>query len=159
MPDNNTIRYRFSFTDIATSNWEPTLAEPRRPVWRESELQVVSRTRASEIYRETIENGGGTYYSDGSPLEAAKGFLVATSQEPRGLVNDWDEAAFVGQVQRIAQRYASQLIGTWVFEGKIYIDTVRMYERKEYAMDYARAYRQRAIYDLVTKETIDVPRG
>jgi len=52
--------------------------------------------------------------------------------------------------------YQTECVGTWIHDGKIYFDVVRIYDDKEAALNIARINDEIAIYDLSTKESINL---
>jgi hypothetical protein len=120
-------------------------------------MPVMSVPIAEKIYDETIRNGGGTYTRDGIAAEN-KGFAVAVVTETYYKVALDDPDVAVEAIRGISSVYPNHYIGTWVHEGYIHIDPVKITENEGDAKYLAHRYHQIAYYDLAKGKTINVLR-
>jgi hypothetical protein len=122
------------------------------------------------LYDHTIEHGGATVdMKDGSLVGFQKvgddvvavpksGFVVGTYDGSFAVVKTDDTEAFDTAIDRLltqAPRLGAGHIGTWVSEGDIYIDPVRVFANRDIAIGYAMGTGQKAIYDLANG--VDIP--
>lgn len=112
--------------------------------------------QAEDMYEESIRNGGGTYDQYGKRLDFADGYIVATSRfsEFVGDVDKRDDA--VSAILSLNRSAPWAFIGTWVHEGKIYIDPVMHVEKEENARACALDYHQKAYYDVKNEKSVFV---
>lgn len=120
------------------------------------------------IFTETLESGGGTF--DIVTLDAAalpSGYVVAL--EGRGEIipadlsqpsRDAFYAYFWDAQQQAAaapSEWDTRYVGTWVHEGKIYLDIVEHYTDRAYAIGCGQVNNQIAIWDVANG--CEIPTG
>lgn len=116
-------------------------------------------TQASQqAIADLAENGGGTYHFDTmAPFTPADGFAVGI-----GGINlpadDTNAERLAWGLRTVAAEFGATLAGTWLNEGKVYIDAVMYFpaDQRDRAMAAGRYYCQLAIFDFGSKESIDL---
>lgn len=102
----------------------------------------------------TLTDGGGTFAPRTLRPVTRGGYAVGCHigtyrtvplQSPVG--------ALVAAIVECARDYPSAHIGTWVEDGIVHVDPVRLYESRSMALSYAWGCRQLAIYHLDTGAT------
>jgi hypothetical protein len=122
--------------------------------------RMLNREKAEEIWDTTLKNGGGTFIAgNGKSYDGETGFVVAVNREADYIVRVEHPDVGIEAIRGTARAYPYGYLGTWVFEESVYIEPVEIFHSRAEALDYARDRRQKAIFDLSTKESIYVPRG
>ena len=92
------------------------------------------------IIKRTLANGGFT-------SESVKGrYIVATPSNEKTVALNHFTKSLVSAYARLAKQQGLA-IGTWVNEGKVYLDTVKGFEDLGEAINFASISNQLAIYD------------
>jgi hypothetical protein len=99
-----------------------------------------------QVYADTILNGGGTFRHNGKSL--TRGFAVAVVNDTFAIVDVNDKAAFEAAIIDLSAAYPNECIGTWVHEGRIYIDPSSVYTDESVAARDAFQRNQLAYYIL-----------
>lgn len=110
------------------------------------------------MLRLTLENGGGTFSKDGSPITAKFGYVVGIHTGTFEVVSLDNVDLFGEAVRNVIREYprTDMFVGTWLTGGEIHIDPVIVTFSRKFALKIAKMTNQKAIYDLETGETIDV---
>ena len=99
------------------------------------------------IIKQTLANGGFT-------PESVKGrYIVATPSNEKTVALKHFTKSLVSAYARLANQQGLA-IGTWINQGKVYLDTVRGFEDLKEALDFARSSNQLAIFDRETGQEI-----
>jgi hypothetical protein len=111
---------------------------------------------AEEVRDYTLAHGGGTFKADTlSRFEPRSGYAVGAGG---GTVieTDWPQVIVhdILAVRANALARGLRYIGTWIDDGKVYVDPVIVTPVRSFAVRTARLYRQRAIYSFETGEAI-----
>src|SRR5574339_679701 len=112
--------------------------------------------RAKAIFEESILNGGGTYDQNGAKMEFSGGYMVATRRFPDFVIDVNDSEAAIDAILETNRQNRWGLLGTWVHEGKIYIEPVMHIENERHAREYALDYHQKAYYDVKNDKSVFV---
>ena len=100
------------------------------------------------IIKQTLKNGGFT------PDNVKGRYIVATPNNEKVKPIKHFTSSLIRAYLRLANEQ-SLTIGTWVHNGKVYLDTIKGFEDLEEALGFARLSNQLAIYDrLENKEII-----
>lgn len=100
------------------------------------------------ILKQTLKNGGFT------PDNVKGRYIVATPTNELVKPIKHFTNSLVSAYTRLAHQQGLA-IGTWVNQGKVYLDTIKGFEDLEEALGFARLSNQLAIYDrLENKEII-----
>ena len=100
------------------------------------------------IIKQTLKNGGFT------PDNVKGRYIVATPDNETIKPIKHLTKSLIRAYMRLASEQ-SLTIGTWVYKGKVYLDSVKGFEDLEEALGFARLSNQLAIYDrLENKEII-----
>jgi hypothetical protein len=126
----------------------------RRPSPKEAHVDKI--TQAQQVLADLAENGGGTYNQrDLTPFSPIAGYAVAIG----GAVmpaKDVTADSIIWTCRAVAGEYMTDLVGTWLNEGSVYIDAVRHIRNRETAIRLGQEAGQLAIYDFGAKESIDL---
>jgi|DEB0MinimDraft_6_1074348.scaffolds.fasta_scaffold219711_1 hypothetical protein len=120
-----------------------------------------------EAIRLTFTTGGSTLAKNGQRINQRHGYVVGGFSETLlpvscsidEFLNTWELKRDECKEYSIDSRnlvYQTECVGTWIHDGKIYFDVVRIYDDKEAALNIARINDEIAIYDLSTKESINL---
>lgn len=123
-----------------------------RPLWDRQEYLV------AHAYTLTCQNGGATLSLQGDNLVGRPGYAVGL---PGGevMLYPMSLASFAVQVKSVlwrAQGAGLDAIGTWVDNGRLYIDPVKIVMDERTAIALGRQHGQQAIYDLQAERSIEV---
>jgi len=112
----------------------------------------------SEALDATLADGGGTF--DAATLEPIANGPWAVGGGIPGQVVDLDTPLWLALFDAVlALRDAGAVtIGTWVDEGKLYVDAVDLIVDTDEAIALAAERGELAIYNLTTKVTLEVSR-
>ena len=100
------------------------------------------------ILKQTLKNGGFT------PNSVKERYIVATPDNETIKPIKHFTKSLIRAYMRLASEQ-SLTIGTWVHNGKVYLDSVKGFDDLEEALNFARLSNQLAIYDrLENKEII-----
>ena len=69
---------------------------------------------------------------------------------------DMFDSNSLNQVSNILKFYGYNNIGFWIEEGFIYVDPYFFYEDKEVALSYATLLKEKAIWDSINNEAIQI---
>lgn len=122
------------------------------------------------LYRLTLSEGGATVRLKDYPeqiLMPVKGYAVAVGTEGITLLEPKPEfvmdpdftEAFDNVIEKALTYFPSigaEYLGTWVNDGKIYIDPVFVFASKDVAIGFALRGGELAIYDLAKQREISV---
>ena len=92
------------------------------------------------ILKQTLKNGGFT------PDNVKGRYIVATPSNELVKPLKHFNKSLIRAYLRLANEQ-SLTIGTWVNQGKVYLDTIKGFEDLEEALEFARLSNQLAIYD------------
>ena len=108
-----------------------------------------------EILEEAIKNGGATLHAKSMKSANYKtGYMVSVMDFKTIVLNyeqDILEALEEAQVKALA---LNTCVGLWIDEGKIYIDFSKNFEELEEALEFAKANKQLAIWDIANNSSI-----
>ena len=96
--------------------------------------------KPNTIVRKTLKNGGFT------PDNIKGRYIVATPTDELVKPIKHFTNSLVSAYTRLAHQQGLA-IGTWVNQGKVYLDTIKGFEDLEEALEFARLSNQLAIYD------------
>jgi len=116
----------------------------------------------SPIIEDTLKNGGGTFRADlrGRAELPATGFMVSVSainaiplDHPRfrQRMTRWLEVAASECTS------ASMFVGTWVDDGKVFIDVSECIEHEHVAVALCRVRDQKAFFNIAENRSVAVP--
>lgn len=109
-------------------------------------------TNDRSLYARTLANGGGTFEMHADNFERrdiTSGFSVGMVRDTKYIVDANDVRVFNMQIANVIRDYPeADALGTWLHEGRIYIDPVRIFAQWDDALTFAIANRQIAFYDL-----------
>lgn len=114
------------------------------------------RKLAHEALARTVNDGGSTFEGRTMlPFTPGVGFSVGIGGAILPATTVTGEA-LAWLARRIAQEYETTYVGTWLNEGKVYVDAVRYFgaHGREDAIACAREHGQLAIYDFAAGEAI-----
>jgi len=110
--------------------------------------------QAQQMLADIANNGGGTYTQrDLEPYRPIAGYIVAIG----GAIlpaKDVTAESIVLVAKAVAGEHMTDLVGTWLDDGKVYIDAVRHIRDRVGAERIGREFGQIAIYDLAADEAI-----
>lgn len=120
-----------------------------------------------EAIRLTFTTGGSTLAKNGQKINQRHGYVVGGFSETvlpvscsiDEFINTWELKRDECKEYPIDSRnlvFQTECVGTWVHEGKIYFDVVRIYEDKNTAEKVARNNNEIAIYNLATNKSIEL---
>lgn len=119
--------------------------------------------RFRAVLDHTFANGGATFDGTGAIINPATGFAVATGpQRSFDIAAVPDTFAKFCQMVREAAEHAADprlmdpYFGTWINDGRMYVEPTVIIQDRESALDLARFTGQLAIYDFARGETIRV---
>ena len=92
------------------------------------------------IVKKTIKNGGFT------PESVQGRYIVATPSNEKAVALKHFTKSLVSAYIRLAHQQGLA-IGTWVNQGKVYLDTIKGFEDLEEALVFAKMSNQLAIFD------------
>ncbi len=103
----------------------------------------------------TVDQGGGTFATDGTPFEPESGYAVGVG----GIILD---PATTGAFRlrhafrQVHKDFGGNYVGTWLDEGQLYVDAVAYLwsDERDAAISLARSCNQLAIYDFAAGESI-----
>lgn len=105
---------------------------------------------AQDVLDLTLADGGGTFHNDGTPIDTRErvGYALSINEElgrviPIRDITQTDVSIYFHDMAR-----ENKYIGTWVFDGNVYLDVVTIVPELELALEIAAAHDQLAIYDL-----------
>ena len=101
----------------------------------------------STIIKKTLANGGFT------PESVQGRYIVATPSNEKAVSLKHFTKSLVSAYTRLAHQQGLA-IGTWVNQGKVYLDTVKGFQDLEEALVFAKRSNQLAIYDRETGQEI-----
>lgn len=103
-----------------------------------------------EIISETLANGGGTFppVADGYMVGGVASGVIADMPKFEMMLGEF--------VQDNEAVLVTAHLGTWIHEGKVYIDVSERIGNREDAMRLARERGELAVYDIGTGTTIPV---
>ena len=111
----------------------------------------------TKIKTNTLKNGGGEFNINGK--NPTQGYLCSIKDIIAVIdINDFNFSIIdkiIEENKNILKRKNTYL-GTWVENGKIYIDICKNYKTKSYCLKVAKKLRELAILDLKTYTGIDV---
>jgi hypothetical protein len=112
----------------------------------------------AKVADDLLTNGGGTYFAhDLTPVPTESVWCVGLTG---GEEFSADPEIGLPLPQRIAWHLATihgtEFVGTWLHEGRIYLDPVALIPDRDNALALAREHDQIAIYNLATAETVTV---
>ena len=96
--------------------------------------------KPSTIIKKTLANGGFT------PESVQGRYIVATPNNENIVKLKHFTKSLVSAYTRLAHKQGLA-IGTWVNQGKVYLDTIKGFEDLGEALEFARLSNQLAIYD------------
>jgi len=108
----------------------------------------------AKVLADIAEQGGGTYESGTYlPFTPTDGFAVGIGgiRLPEATVT---AAELTRWLRAVVTEYEASFVGTWRDGGLVYIDAVRYIRDLPTALDVARVFRQKAIFDFSTKSSI-----
>jgi hypothetical protein len=110
------------------------------------------------LYSLTKERGGMTVkvsdYPD-SIVIPLKGYAVGAISGTFSLADESDFDSAIDTTIKMCGTLGAEYLGTWVDpDGRIHIDPVHVFASRDYAMGYAAANNQEAIYDLFNSKEI-----
>lgn len=121
---------------------------------------------ARHIVRATIEHGGCTYNTHprrgGNPAPVTHGVACANPEHAQHEKIVPLEEFNLAAVQLYLWEHVQILredgvhLGTWVNDGKVYLDLTTVYRTQEEALQAARETNQLAVFNIFTKEEITV---
>ena len=103
--------------------------------------------KPSTIIKQTLKNGGFT------PESVQGRYIVATPNNEKTIALKHFTKSLVSAYTRLAHQQGLA-IGTWVNQGKVYLDTVKGFQDLEEALVFAKMSNQIAIYDRETGQEI-----
>jgi hypothetical protein len=113
------------------------------------------------LYDYTVKNGGVTFRVKDYPekiVMPAKGYVVGGYGDNATAIFDVDDTeAFDESIDRFlfhSRNDGYKYIGTWINEGKVYIENVEVLKNKDFAMGTAYGRGEKAVYDLAAKKEI-----
>lgn len=110
-----------------------------------------------EMFNDTMKNNGGTYSITGK--KADKGFMVAKEQGAILDLKDFTAESlqeFINQNDKVFKENDNAFIGTWIANGKAYLDISYNIVDKDQAIKVGKQYNQLAIFDLNTMTEINL---
>lgn len=123
--------------------------------------------QAAGIVAETHRDNGGTFNINGDqgvvrsvPVNgyAVGGFIPTVKVSTQRSLADQQEvvARFIGQIPRNLDGDKMYLLGTWIADGFLYIDAVKIITDIDEAMGTARKHGEIAVWDGIENEEINV---
>lgn len=105
----------------------------------------------------TLANGGGTFTTDGQPVQPTAGYAVAVQSIPYGGALT-SRNGIVDALGRANGNGHVPYIGSWVDgeTGKVYLDRVVILPDRESALTLAAAFGELAIWDFATGTEVRV---
>lgn len=110
----------------------------------------------NSLLRLTIENGGGTFDRNLELVTPEKGFAVGIFTGTFIIIDLEDLEPLNSTVSFILDEFPAAYVGTWVNDGKIHLDPVVIILDRTDAIEMAKKFNQKAIYNFETGETINV---
>lgn len=107
---------------------------------------------ADAIISITMTRGGGTFDRRGALIEREKGFVVGLHNGTWVIMEPSESESAYGHFKSLLGYFPGDFIGTWLNNGKIYIDPVRIYDNRESAEQMGRYLGQKAIYSFESGE-------
>jgi len=112
------------------------------------------------VYKHIRETGGATVSSKGKLYTLKRGYAVGVA--PDYTTEAWDYwiradiNSFFNRVLPILCADPRNHMGIWIdnSDGKMYLDVSRIYDDLQEALDTAKQYGQKAIYDFKNKKVI-----
>ena len=100
-----------------------------------------------KIVQDTLSNGGYT-----NKAKEKNRFVVAVKGHEKIVdIKDFSETTIKQYVEENGQEF-----GTWLYQGKVYLDKVETFENKEKAISEAKKRKELAIFDLETLNEIEL---
>ena len=110
----------------------------------------------NSLLRLTIENGGGTFDRNLESVAPETGFAVGMVDGTHTILHLEDLESLDHSVMAILIQFPAAFVGTWLNDGKIHLDPVIIVQNRTDAIEMARKFNQKAIYNFSTGETINV---
>lgn len=113
------------------------------------------------IVEYTLAERGGTFSPDGGPCPYQSGYMIAL-QGYQSIVRQSDFTArevesYLALARKVHKKMKVQIfVGTWIFQGKVYLDLSVHSFYLQNALDFAKANNQIAVYDLTARREIYV---
>ena len=102
----------------------------------------------------TRANGGATINTyTGEPISQDSGYVVALPNAE--LILTEDDNWLSGLKRYVRKLRRGEYLGTWLHNGKLYLDSSIIVEDRKIAQRLAERYEQLAYFDLNTKTTIN----
>jgi len=121
--------------------------------------------QARKLWADTLEHGGATVWAGSlEPVNAsgwddaawAVGGAMGIAESTFPVGPDAPER-FLEAIDRLRGEWGVSIIGTWIEDGAIVVDATVVLADRASALEQGREWRQRAIYNLTTGETLEVP--
>lgn len=115
----------------------------------------------TSVVNQTLQERGGTFSPNGGHCPYISGYMIALQGYQTILpISDFtarEVESYLSLARKLAKKMKVQVfVGTWVFQGKIYLDISVHSFYLENALSFARDNGQTAIYDLSAKREIYV---
>ncbi len=143
----------------------PVLGGEHSNLWLKARAEALRRhardaPRAYVTLAREAEEGGGFTYGVRTGAKPRRGFAFSTSPENEAVLESLTPEAIAEYVRAHEAPLGGEgaFLGGWRSpEGKWYLDVSRILPDREAALREARAAGQRAVYDLASGETLEVP--
>ena len=99
-----------------------------------------------QFIEDTIINGGATYWLE---RESFKGYVVSVfGRELVIPIDEFTRGNTVKHFVECAYNDGFNIVGSWLFEGQVYLDCCKQFDYLNEADNFARSNKQRAYYNI-----------
>lgn len=123
------------------------------PHWQDREAKTAGDIET--VVTSTFENGGGTFDPISlDPFSPSSGFFA--SKKGFSVAEDKFSPELLTNALQTMELTSGEYLGTWVEEGRVYIDPARWFEDEDTASRFATQNGQTAIWDVAQEKVIYV---
>lgn len=127
------------------------------PEWRGARRRARIAKDAAQLVQATKASGGGTFDPHSlEPVDMSSGYFVSRDGVGMEIPEEQFEEGIVSGWLANVKQAAGDFIGTWVDEGKVYLDLTRWFEDLDEALKFGKANNQIAVWDIENGEAVMV---
>lgn len=106
-----------------------------------------------DVVEDILAHGGGTYDSgDFDPAGSTYGYYCSVEGGVAVPISEFNSDT----LEQFVRYMTTDLLGAWVYDGDVYLDSTKWFANKEEALEFGRINHQKAIWDIANNEEIFV---